>query len=280
MEARANSDEREVVIAPSSPWSLRELGAAWTHRELLWILALRDVSVRYKQALFGVAWALAQPASQMVIFTVLFHRLAHVGSEAGLPYPLFCFSGLVVWQLFANGLGRASESLTGNSSLVTKVYFPRLLLPLASVLAATVDFALAFVSLIAMALVWHVPLHATALLALPLALAAALTACAFGLWTSALNLQFRDVRHALPFVLQLLVYTAPVLYPSSLIPERWRMLTALNPMAPIVESFRAALFGLELPLARLGVSLAVTAVVGVLGLAYFGARERTFADQI
>src|SRR5438874_3443931 len=215
-------DIRELVIRPDSRFSFQQLRDVWDSRELLWILAARDVSVRYKQAFLGVAWAVLQPVTQMVVFTVLFNRFAGIHSGSELPYPVFCFSGLVVWTLFASGLAHASESLVASSNLVTKVYFPRAVLPLAAVGSALVDFAIGFVLVFAVALWFGAPLHATAVLAPLFAAMAAFCAVAVGLWTSALNLQFRDVRHALPFFLQLLVFGTPVFYPPSLIPERWR----------------------------------------------------------
>jgi len=272
--------ENQLVLRPTSAFSFRELRDLWEYRELFWILAIRDVSVRYKQALLGVVWALLQPAAQTVLFTVLFHRLAGIQGEPGVPYPIFCLSGLVIWMLFSGGLAHASESLIGGSNLITKVYFPRLILPASAIVTALVDFALGFVMLLAVMPFFDVWPHLSALAALPLALLAALTALSIGLWTSAINVQFRDVRHALPFFMQLLVYLTPVFYPVSLIPEKWRWLTALNPMSPIVESFRASLLGLPMPLPRLGISLAITVVVGLSGLVFFRSLERSFADRV
>jgi lipopolysaccharide transport system permease protein len=280
MEPTEHIDGRELIIRPDSRLSWQHVRDIWDSRELLWILALRDVSVRYKQAFLGVAWAILQPVTQMVVFTVLFNRFAGIHSGSELPYPVFCFSGLVVWTLFSAGLSHASESLVASSNLVTKVYFPRAVLPLASIGSALVDFAIGFVLVFAIALWFHAPIHATAVLAPPIALLGAGCAIAIGLWTSALNLQFRDVRHALPFFLQLLVFVTPVFYPPSLIPERWRSVLALNPMAAVVDGFRAALFGQPLPWARLGVAAALVLVVGTLGFIRFRSLERTFADRV
>jgi lipopolysaccharide transport system permease protein len=271
---------RELIIRPESRFSLQQLRDIWDSRELLWILALRDVTVRYKQAFLGVAWAVLQPLTQMVVFTVLFNRFAGIHSGSEIPYPVFCFSGLVVWTLFAAGLAHASDSLVSGSNLVTKVYFPRAVLPLASIGSALVDFAIGFVLVFGIALWFHAPIHATALLALPIALLGAACALAIGLWTSALNLQFRDVRHALPFFLQLLVFATPVFYPPSMIPERWRALLALNPMAAVVDGFRAALFGQPLPWPRLALAALITLVIATLGFIRFRALERTFADRV
>ena len=278
--AASRRQPRELVLRPESALSWEDVRAAWDYRELLWILALRDVSVRYKQATLGVAWALLQPLTQMVIFTVLFNRFAGIRGDGPVPYPVFCFSGLTVWMLFASGLTQASESLVASANLVTKVYFPRVIIPLATIVTATVDFALAFVLLIILMLVFHAPFHASMVLAIPVAAVAALCAVSLGLWTSALNLQFRDVRYALPFFIQLMVYLTPVFYSQSMIPERYRPLLALNPMAAVVDSFRAAMFGTPIPLARLATSAALALAVALGGFVWFRRMERTFADRV
>jgi len=253
---------------------------AWDYRELLWILAVRDVKVRYKQASLGIAWALLQPLTQMVIFTVLFNRFAGIHGDSTVPYPVFCLAGLTVWSLFASGLSLSSESLINSSNLVTKVYFPRVIVPLAAIFTAAVDSAIAGTLLVGLMIAMRVPFHATALLAIPIAAIGGLCAAALGLWTSAINLQFRDVRHALPFFIQLLVYATPVFYSSSIVPERYRPLVALNPMVAVVNGFRAALFGTEIPFAKLGLSIAFALVVGLLGFIRFRHLEQTFADRI
>lgn len=278
--AEPGRQQRELVIRPQSVISLRDIRDIWNYRELLWILALRDVSVRYKQATLGIAWALLQPLSQMIIFTVLFNRFAGIRADVDLPYSIFCLSGLTIWGLFASGLTHASESLVNNANLVTKVYFPRVIIPLASILTAVVDFAITLMLLFVAMLIFRVPLHLTAFLAIPVAAVAALCAIALGLWTSALNLQFRDVRYALPFFIQMLIYLAPVFYPTSLIPARYRPLLTLNPMAAVVDAFRACLFGTRIPFERLGVAAAVASAVALLGFMWFRRMERTFADRV
>ena len=276
----ADTDGRVLVLRPTTALSWQDFRDAWAYRELLWILALRDVRVRYKQAAIGIAWALIQPLSQMLIFTVLFNRFAGIHADSDVPYPVFCLAGLTVWGLFANGLTQASESLIGSANLVTKVYFPRVLIPLASILTAIVDSAIAGVLLGGLMIALRVPLHATALLAVPIAAIAAICAAAVGLWTSALNLQFRDVRHALPFFIQIMVYVTPVFFPASLVPPRYRALLIFNPMAAVVDGFRAALFGTPIPFERLGLTVAAALVVGLLGFFRFRQLERTFADRI
>jgi lipopolysaccharide transport system permease protein len=271
---------RTLVLRPLATLSWQDLIDTWNYRELLWILALRDVRVRYTQASLGVAWALVQPLTQMIIFTLLFNRFAGIRGDAGVPYPVFCFAGLTVWGLFSNGLSYASESLISSANLVTKVYFPRVLIPLASILTAVVDCAVASVLLLGLMLVMHVPFHASILLAPLIAAVGAICAAALGLWTSALNLQFRDVRHALPFFIQIMVYVTPVFYSASMVPEKYRLLVELNPMAAVVNGFRAALFGTPIPFRHLGIALTAALIVGLLGYIRFRRLEQTFADRI
>lgn len=269
-----------LVLRPSSVLSRQDLVDIWNYRELLWILALRDVKVRYKQAALGVVWAVVQPVSQTIVFTLLFHRFAGLRSDGPVPYPVFCLAGLTVWGLFANGLSQASDSLVNSSNLITKVYFPKVIIPLATVVTTAVDTAIASVCLLGLMVFMHVPFHLSGLLALPIAVVSALCASGLGLWMSALNLQYRDVRHALPFFIQILVYLTPVFYPSSLVPHRFRFLMELNPMAAVVDSFRAALFGLPIPFHRLGVAILIALLVGMTGFIRFRRLEQTFADRI
>lgn len=278
--ADAEQKAPEIIIRPVSVFSFEDIRDIWRHRELMWTLGLRDVKVRYSQAALGIVWALVQPLSQMIIFTVLFNRLAKIDSGTNLPYPVFAFAGLVPWTLFSNGLSNASDSLVQSSDLVTKVYFPRVVLPFAAIVTALVDFAIAFVVLGVLLFAWGITPRASWLLALPIGLLPALCAASFGLWTSAINLRFRDVRYALPFFFQILLYVTPVFYPSKLVPERYRFLLDLNPMTPILESFRAAISGADIPWARLGVATLVIAVVGAVGFANFKRLEQTFADRI
>jgi lipopolysaccharide transport system permease protein len=272
--------QRLLVLRPQTTLSWQDFVDVWDYRELLLILAFRDVRVRYKQAALGVLWAILQPVTQMVIFTILFNRFAGIRGDGPVPYAVFCMAGLTVWGLFASGLSHASESLLSGANLVTKVYFPRAIMPLASIVTAMVDAGIAALALLALMIVMHVPLHASALLALPIGLIAALCAAALGLWTSAINLQYRDVRHALPFFIQIMVYATPVFYSAEVIPARYRGLLALNPMAAVVDGFRAALFGTPIPFGRLAGALGAAIVVGLLGFIRFRQVERTFADRI
>ncbi len=279
-ELRRGFGDTEVRVRPVSPWSFREIVELWEYRDLFWALVARDVRVRYAQAVLGVAWAVIQPVTQVLVFTVLLHRFAHIESDAPVPYPVFCLAGMVPWQLFATGLAQASDSLIGSAGLITKVYFPRLIIPLASILTACVELAIGMALLLVVLLTQGVPVRPGMLLAFPLLVLAFLATVSLGLWTSAINAQYRDVRHALPFVMQLLVFVTPVFYPVSLLPAQYRWCTALNPIAPIIEAFRAALFGIALPWGRLALGGLVTMSVGFSGYLYFRSVERTLADRV
>jgi lipopolysaccharide transport system permease protein len=269
-----------IVIRPSRGWVPLRLGELWAYRELLYFLAWRDVKVRYKQTVLGAAWAVLQPLLTMVVFSVVFGRLANVPSD-GLPYPIFAYCALLPWQLFAHALVESGNSLVGNQNLITKVYFPRLVIPLAAVATGLVDFAIAFVVLVGL-MAYYGIVPTPAVLALPgLVLLALLAALGVGLWLSALNVQYRDVRYTIPFLTQLWLFATPVAYPASLVPERWRPLVGLNPMSGVVEGFRWALLGrAEPPGLMLAVSIVVVAGVLVSGLYYFRRMERTFADVV
>lgn len=269
----------ELVIRPHRATSLRDLADVWRYRELLWTLALRDVRVRYKQAAFGVLWAVVQPLAQMVVFTILFHRVAGIRSTGALPYPVFAYAGLVLWTLFAGGLSAASNSLIENARVITKVYFPRIVIPLASILVALVDFAIAFAILLVMLPLYGVPIQPTLILAPALAALAGLAAFALGLWTSAINIQFRDVRYALPFFLQLLIFVSPVFYPISMVPEPYRTALLLNPMAAYIEAMRAAVAGDAIAWGPIAIATGLVLAIAASGFLYFMRMERTFADR-
>jgi lipopolysaccharide transport system permease protein len=266
-------------IQPQHGWVPVRLGELWEFRELLYFLVWRQVRVRYKQTLLGVAWALIQPLLTMVAFSVLFSRLAGIDSD-GLPYPVFAFCALLPWQLFAFSLSESSNSVVANHQLLTKVYFPRLLLPIASVVVGLVDFAIAFVVLAAL-MVYYGVVPSLALLTVPVwtALAVA-TAVAVSLWLSALNVKYRDVRYTIPLLTQLWLLATPVAYPSSLVPEAWRGVYALNPMVAVVDGFRWALVGGSAPGMATVASVAAVAVLMVGGAYFFRRIERTFADVI
>ena len=276
----STSADATVVIQPHSGLFAVDHKAIWEYRELLYFLVWRDLKVRYRQTIIGVGWVILQPLMTMVIFTAVGGKVAKIPSD-GLPYPIFIFSALLPWNLFANSLNRGSTSVVGNAQLISKIYFPRLLLPLSGILSPVVDFAVAFVILIAM-MIWYGTLPNWGILALPaFVLLAILTALAVGLWLSALNVRYRDVGHTIPFLVQLWMFASPVAYPVSLIPEKWRLLYSLNPMAGVIEGFRWALLGNESPdFGVIAVSAVMVFALLIPGIVYFRHTERTFADVI
>ena len=266
-------------IDPPTRWTSIGFRELWDYRELLYFLTLRDIKVRYKQTALGAAWAVIQPVFMMVVFSLFFGRLAGIKSD-GIPYPIFTFCALLPWQLFAHALTESSNSLVANERLITKVYFPRLVVPMAAVLGGLVDFAVAFVILLGMMFYYGI-VPTWAIVTLPgFILLAIMTALGVGLWLSALNVQYRDVRYTINFLIQFWLFATPVAYPSSIVPARWRALYGLNPMAGVVEGFRWALLGNKPPGAMLAVSVAVVIVILVGGLYYFRRMEQQFADVV
>jgi len=267
-------------IEPARGWTSLSLGELWQYRELLYFLTWRDVKVRYKQTVLGAAWAIIQPLFLMVVFSLFFGRLARVPSD-GVPYPVFTLCALLPWQLFSHALTESSNSVVGNQNLITKVYFPRLVIPIASVLGGVIDFVIAFGLLLVLMLYYGIA-PGLPIVTLPgFILLALLTALGVGLWLAALNAQYRDVRYTINFLVQLWLVATPVAYPSSLIPERWRAIYGLNPMAGVVEGFRWALLGKsEPPGLMLWVSIAVVVLLLVGGLYYFRRMEQQFADVV
>ena len=269
-----------VLIRPSKGWVSLKLRELWEYRELLYFLTWRDIKVRYKQTVIGAAWAIIQPFFTMVVFSIFFGRLAKIPSD-GIPYPLFAYCALLPWQLFVHSLTESSSSLVSNQGLLTKVYFPRLVIPIAPVLAGLVDFGIAFFILIGMMIYYHV-IPTMAVLTIPFFLILAiLTALGLGLWLSALNVQYRDVRYAIPFLTQFWLFLTPIAYPSSLVPEPWRIIYGMNPMAGVVEGFRWALLGSALaPGSLVLVSALVVVALLIGGLYYFRRTEKYFADLV
>lgn len=267
-------------IEPSKGWVSLRLHELWEYRELLYFFTWRDIKVRYKQTVLGAAWAIIQPFLTMVVFSLFFGRLANMPSD-GIPYPIFSYTALVPWTFFANGLNQASNSLVGSANLIRKVYFPRLMMPICSVVSGIVDFVLAFTVLLGMMLYYDV-IPTLNVLWLPLFLLLALvTSLAAGIWLSAMNVQFRDVRYVLPFLTQLWLFATPIAYPSSLLPEPWRTLYGLNPMVGVVEGFRWAMLGsAQRPGAMIIVSTLMALALLVTGAYYFRRMEKTFADVV
>jgi lipopolysaccharide transport system permease protein len=275
------SETSMLVIRPARGWTALNLRDLWIYRELVYFLTWRDIKVRYKQAFLGVAWAILQPLLTMVIFSVIMGYLLKVPTDNSVPYPVFSFVALLPWQLFAGALQRAGTSLVGNSNLITKVYFPRLVIPFSAVAAGLIDFCLAFLVLLGLMFYYHLQITVNVLWLPLLVVLALITALAVGLWLSALNVQYRDVQHMIPFIVQAWFYASPVVYSSSIIPSaKWRLVFALNPMAGVIQGFRWALLGTQAPDASLAVSSAVVLVLLVTGLYFFKRMERTFADIV
>jgi len=281
MEAERMSHEASVtVVRPSRGWVSLKLSDLWEYRELFYFLTWRDIKVRYKQTILGAAWAIIQPFLTMVVFSLFFGKLAKMPSD-GIPYPIFAYAALVPWTFFANGLNQSSNSLVGNANLIKKVYFPRLVVPISSVISGVVDFLLAFVVLLGMMIFYGI-FPTLNIVWLPLLLLLAfVTALGTGLWFSAVNVQFRDVRYTVPFLTQFWLFATPIAYPSSLLSEPWRTLYGINPMVGVVEGFRWALLGTDTaPGPIIIVSTLVSLVLLAGGAFYFKRMERTFADVV
>lgn len=271
----------EICLEPTKGWTSLGLKDLWDYRELLYFLAWRDIKIRYKQTILGGLWAVAQPFLTMVVFTLFFGRLAKMPSD-GIPYPIFSYAALVPWTFFSTGITKASNSLVGSANLLKKVYFPRLAMPIASAVAGLIDFVLAFVVLLLLMLYYGI-VPTVNVLWLPLLALLAFAAClGVSFWLAAMNVQFRDVRYTVPFIVQTWMFATPIAYPSSLIAEPfWRAVYALNPMVGVVEGFRWALLGTDTaPGAMILVSAASAAVVLVSGAYYFRRMERVFADVV
>ena len=274
------SDSHLIVVKPSKGWTSLKLDELWEYRELLYFLTWRDLKVRYKQTVLGAAWAIIQPFFTMVVFSLFFGKLAKIPSD-GIPYPIFAYAALVPWTFFANGLNNSSNSLVGSANLIKKVYFPRLVVPISSVISGGLDFVLAFIVLLGMMLFYGI-FPAVNIIWLPfLLLLTLITSLGTGLWLSALNVQFRDVRYTVPFLTQFWLFASPIAYPSSLLSEPWRTLYGINPMVGVVEGFRWALLGTETaPGAMIFVSSLVALCLLVSGVFYFKRVEKYFTDVI
>jgi lipopolysaccharide transport system permease protein len=269
-----------VRIDPPGGWFSLGLHELWKYRELLYFLAWRDLKVRYKQTAIGIGWAVLQPVVSMIIFTVIFGRFAKIPSD-GVPYPLFAFTALLPWNYFAGALQRCTGSVVSDAHLISKVYFPRLILPMAGSVSSMVDFLVSFILLLGM-MIWYQIAISWWVLVLPsFLLLALLTALAVGLWLSAVNVRYRDVGHTIPFLVQIWMFVSPVVYPVSMIPEKYRLLYSLNPMAGVIEGFRWALLGKAGPdFSVMAVSACVVLVLLIGGLVFFRSMEQSFADVV
>lgn len=266
-----------VIIEPDDKFlNLREL---WKYSDLFYVLTVRDIKVRYKQTVLGILWAILQPLSMMIIFTLFFGRLAAIPSD-GLPYPVFVFSGLLPWTFFSNSLNTSTNSLAGNTALITKVYFPRMIIPFAAIGAGLVDFVIAFALLILLMIYYGIGLSINILMLPVLTFLTMFFTAGLGLYLSALNVKYRDIRYAVPFAIQILMFITPIIYPSSLVPEKWRWLLKLNPLTGIIEGYRSAIFGTSFDFMTLGISTFMIFIIFFYSTYLFRQMERDFADVI
>ena len=280
MMERAVSQTPVLIIRPKKGWRSLDLKEMWHYRELFYFLSWRDIKVRYKQTALGAAWAIIQPLMTMLVFSLFFGKLAKMPSD-GVPYPLFAFAALVPWTFFANGMTQSSNSLVQNANMLKKVYFPRLVIPTATVVSGVVDFAIAFLVLVLMMGYYGIVPTSNIVWVPFLLLMEMATALGVGLWLSAMNVQFRDVRYVVPFLVQFWMFATPVAYPSSLLDEPWRTIYGLNPMVGVIEGFRWALLGTDTaPRSMVIVSSLVSVVLLATGAFYFRRMERTFADVV
>jgi lipopolysaccharide transport system permease protein len=279
-EAGAEPEQPLIKIRPSKGWVALNLGDLWVYRELLYFLTWRDIKVRYKQTFLGASWAIMQPLFTMLLFTLFFGKLAKIPSD-GVPYPIFAYAGLLPWTFFSNAVTNSGNSLVGSSNLITKVYFPRMIIPGAAVGAGLVDFAIAFVILIVMMVYYGVAVTWSITMLPVLVALTTLFALGVGMWTSAMNVKYRDIRYALPFLIQLWLFASPVIYPASLMPEKWRWVLWLNPLAGIIEGFRSSLFGrIGFNWTALSLSFVVTLGLLVYSAYTFRRMEKLFADIV
>ena len=281
MHTQALPETPLFVIEPRSSWVALNLRDLWSYRELLYFLTWRDIKVRYKQTFFGVAWAIMQPLFTMLVFTLFFGRLAGMDARTeGMPYPLFAFAGLLPWTFFANAITNSGNSLVGSANLITKVYFPRMIIPGAAVTAGLVDLGIGFILLFGLMIYYQVTLTWTLLMLPVMVILTALLAVGVGMWLSALNVKYRDIRFALPFVIQLWLFVSPVIFPSSILPENWRWVMALNPLTGIIEGYRSSVFGRPINWTALGISAVITLVLLIYASYSFRRMEKTFADIV
>jgi lipopolysaccharide transport system permease protein len=268
-----------ISIRPGSRWKPVDLSTLWSYRELLLFLTWRDIKVRYKQTALGAAWALIQPLFTMIIFTIFFGKFAGVKSD-GIPYPLFAYAGLLPWIFFSNAITNSGNSLVGNANLITKVYFPRMIIPGAAVAAGLVDLAIGFVLMFILMLYYGTGFH-PGLMMLPILIGmTTLLAVGIGMWLSALNVKYRDIRYAIPFGVQLLMFASPIIYPVTMVPERWRWLYRLNPLTPLIEGYRAAFFGGAFEWGALALAAVISLLIFLAAMIDFKRMERTLADLV
>jgi lipopolysaccharide transport system permease protein len=272
-------DKPLILIEPRRSSIALNLHELWQYRDLLYILTLRDIKVRYKQTVLGVLWAIIQPLFMMIIFTAFFGRLAGIPSD-GIPYPLFVYAGLLPWTFFSNALNSSGNSLVGNSSLITKVYFPRMIIPIAAVGSGLIDFLISFGLLVLLMLYYGIGFSPNIIMLPILTVLTTFLAIDIGMWMSALNVKYRDIRYALPFLIQLWMFATPIIYPSSLIPDKWRWLFIINPLTGLIEGYRSAIFGTPFDFVGLGVSIFIIFTALIYSAYTFRQMERSFADIV
>ena len=273
------ADQPLVVIEASKRWAPLSLSGLWAYRELLYFLMWRDVKVRYKQTALGIAWAIIQPLVTMLIFTMFFGRLAGVPSD-NVPYPLFAYAGLLPWTFFANAVTNSGNSVVGSAHLITKIYFPRMIIPAAAIGAGLVDFGISFLILVPLMIYYGASITWSVLMLPLLVFLTALLAMGVGMWLSALNVKYRDVRFALPFLIQLWMFVSPIIYPASFVPVKVRWLLSLNPITGIIEGYRSSLFGLPFKWTSLVTSAAITLILLIYSSYVFRRMEKSFADIV
>jgi lipopolysaccharide transport system permease protein len=276
---RANERIQITVIAPSHAWWTMRLGEIWRYRELLYFLAWRDIKVRYKQAVLGVLWALIQPFAKMVVFSLVFGRLAGIDS-GGVPYAVFVYAGLLPWGFFADAVSRSGHSLVAGATIVRKAYVPRLIMPVASASATLLDYAISLAILLVLMTYYGLPWNTSLLLVIPLTFATLLVALGVGLFASALNAAYRDVQHVIPFLIQIWMFLTPVVYPVTAVPPRYQWVILANPMTGIITAYRAAILGAAVPWRTLGISVGIALGLLMAGLAFFRSMDRYFADVV
>lgn len=272
-------DRPVTVIQPTKGWNSVDLRDLWQFRDLLLILTMRDIKVRYKQTILGAGWAVLQPLFTMLVFSLFFGRLAGISSD-GIPYPIFAYAGLLPWTFFSNAVTNSGNSLVGNSTLITKVFFPRLIIPMASVGSSLVDFAIAFFLLILLMFYYGIELTINILMLPVIVISTTILAVGIGMWMSALNVKYRDIRYALPFFIQIGLFVTPIIYPASLVPENWRWLLFINPLAGQIEAYRTTFFGGDFNWFSFGISLVITLIILFYSTYTFKKMEKSFADII
>ena len=278
---RETQDDHKIIIRPPKGWTPINFRDLWMYRELIYFMTLRNIQVRYKQSLLGIMWAILRPFLTMVVFSIFFGGFAKIPTDNNIPYPIFTFAGILPFELFSKAISDTSNSLVHNSHMITKVYFPRMILPISSVFSTVLDFVIGLAVLIGMMLYYHITPSIQALWAIPVFLLLAMvSALGIGLWLSAMNVLYRDINYITPFINQLWMYITPIAYSSTLVSEKWQVLYSINPMKAVVDGFRWCLLGAPQTTSTAWISAGVAVILLISGLFYFRRMERTFADMV